>query len=190
VNAIGVYGGSFDPVHHGHLTLVRAALRHIDLAPLYVVPAYQPPHKEQTGASFAHRLAMARLAFADIPGVALTDLERERGGISYTIDSVEYLKARHPGSEVYLLIGADTAEEIGTWKSPDRLAKLVRLLVAPRSDHHEDTRGAWRMSVVPMEPIDISATDIRRRVRAGEPLTGLMPAAVAEYIERHQLYRP
>lgn len=189
MNAVGVYGGSFDPVHHGHLALARAAVRRKDLAPLYIVPAYQPPHKEKIGASFTHRLAMARLAFADIPGVVVTDLERERGGVSFTIDSVEHLQARHPDCELYLVIGADTAEEIGTWKSPDRLAEMVQLLVAPRSGHRQVTQAAWRASNIEMGLIEISASDIRRRVHAGQPINDLVPAAVADYIEHHRLYR-
>ena len=133
MTVVGMYGGSFDPVHRGHLALARAAIDRFDLSPLYVVPAYHPPHKEKTRASFAQRLAMIRLAFADLPEVVITDLEKQRGGISYTVDSVEYLRARHPGREFCLLIGADTSEEIGMWKAPQRLARMVRLLVAPRS---------------------------------------------------------
>ena len=188
MNAVGVYGGSFDPVHYGHLSLARAALEQFGLSPLYIIPAYHPPHKEKTAASFAQRLAMARLAFADFPEVVVSDLERQRGGISYTIDSVEQLRTRHPDSEIYLLIGADTAEEIDTWKAPDRLAQLVRLLVAGRSGFSGKLQEYWRVADIIMPPVDISATVIRQELRAGHPITDYVPGAVAEYIGRHHLY--
>ncbi len=188
MSAIGMYGGSFDPVHRGHLALAQAAIQQFQLTRLYIVPAYHPPHKTNTQASFTHRLAMARLAFTDLPDVVVSDLERQRGGISFTIESVEYLQTQHPASDIYLLIGADTAEEIGTWKAPDRLARLVRLLVAPRSGFRNEPGGAWRIDEVSMGPVDISATQIRREISAGHSITSYVPETVAEYIARHRLY--
>lgn len=184
-----MYGGSFDPVHRGHLALARTAVSQFNLSPLFIVPAYHPPHKEKTRAPFAHRLAMARLAFAGLPEIVITDLEKQRGGISYTVDSVAYLRERHPGGEFYLLIGVDTAAEIGTWKAPRRLARMARLLIAPRPGYHIDLEDYWRWDEVEMEPVEVAATEIRQAVRAGNPLVEYVPAAVAEYIARHKLYR-
>jgi nicotinate-nucleotide adenylyltransferase len=184
-----MYGGSFDPVHHGHLALARAAIEQYQLSPLYVVPAFSPPHKETTQASFAHRLAMARLAFADWPHLVISDLEKRRGGVSYTIDSVTHLQKQHPTSELCLLIGADTFAEIDLWKAPRRLARIVRLLVAPRAGHRLHSSGEWRVEEVTMELVEISATEIRQAVQENKPIFPYVPEAVAAYIARHGLYR-
>jgi len=184
-----MYGGSFDPVHRGHLALAHAAINQFHLSCLYVVPVFQPPHKAKTEASFAHRLAMARLAFTGWPEVVISDLEGQRGGVSYTIDSVEELRGRHPGDDLYLLVGADTTEEIKTWKEPERLAGLVRLLVAPRSRYSLKIELPWCLEKLTMEPVEVSATRVREAVREGRPIMEYVPAPVAEYIHRHTLYQ-
>ena len=189
MTAIGMYGGSFDPVHRGHLALVHAAINQVRFTRMYVVPAFRPPHKAKTEASFAHRLAMARLAFADRPEVEVNDFERQQGGVSYTINSVEFLRAEHPGGELVLLVGADSSAEIKTWKEPDRLAKLVRLLVAPRPGYRLEVEENWRHEEIKMEPVAISATGVRKAVRERQPIVEYVPESVAEYIDRHQLYR-
>jgi len=189
VTAIGIYGGSFDPVHRGHLAPARAAISQFHLSPFYVIPAFQPPHKAKCDASFAHRLAMARLVFVDWPEVEVSDLEKQRGGVSYTVDTVEVLHKRHPKDKLYLLVGADTTAEIKTWKEPERLSRLVRLLVAPRPGYQLEIGSNWRYDRIRMEPVDVSATQIRRAVRAGRPITEYVPVPVAEYIRVHGLYQ-
>lgn len=189
MTSIGLYGGRFDPVHRGHLALARAAMNQFNLALLYIVPVYQPPHRPNTTAAFEHRLAMARVAFADWPKVIVSDLEEKRGGISYTVETIDELRRLHPDRELCLLVGADTAEEISMWKEPKRLARLVRLLVAPRPGSAPYLEPEWRCEQIRMQPMDVSATAIRQAIRDGRPIRELVTDTIAEYIDRHRLYR-
>ncbi len=186
--AVGLFGGSFDPVHNGHVALARAAIDQYQLNPCYVVPAYRPPHKGQTEAPFADRLAMVSLAFADIPQVAVSDREAGRGGMSYTIETVQELQRVHPEDDLCLIVGADTAEELRTWKQPQDILAAVRLLVAPRPGSTLPDEYADRAETIVMEDIPISASQIRRAARKGESIAHLVPASVAAYIESHTLY--
>ena len=190
MNRIGLYGGTFDPVHRGHVAVARAAVNEFALGRLYVVPVYQAPHRPGATASFDDRLAMARLAFAGWPDVAVSDLESKRGGISYTIDSIETLRQLHPDSELCLVVGADTAGEIETWREPKRLAESVHLLVAPRAGCAVNLPPQWRYSLMCMEPVMVSATDVRRAIRDGRPIGVSVPDTVAEYIAGHRVYNP
>lgn len=189
MTAIGIYGGSFDPVHRGHLALARAAISQFHLSRFYIIPAFQPPHKAKCDASFAHRLAMARLIFVGLPEVAISDLEGQRGGISYTVDTIEALRKKHPQDELYLVVGADTLAEIRTWKEPEHLSRLVRLLVAPRTGYQPEIGSPWRCDTIRMEPVDVSATQIRRAVRADQSIAECVPKSVADYIREHGLYQ-
>lgn len=184
-----MFGGSFDPVHYGHLRLARAAVDQFNLSRLYVIPVFQPPHKTKTVVSFDHRLAMACLAFSGWPEVEVSDLERRRGGLSFTIDSIKALHKMHPGDELFLVVGSDTSGDLPAWKDPDELAKLVRLLVAPRLGSRPTVGPLWRHDEIRMQPIDISATEIRRAVREGRPIAEFVPDTVAEYISQHRLYQ-
>jgi nicotinate-nucleotide adenylyltransferase len=188
VTAIGIFGGSFDPVHRGHIRLARAAIDQFSLARLYVIPVFQPPHKMKIEASFDHRLAMARRAFSAWPEVDVSDLERERGGISFTIDTVDILRRRHPDDELFLVVGSDTSEDLPLWRDPDKLARTVRLLIAPRRGTPPAAGPHWRFDEIKMDPVNVSATEIRQAVRAGRSIDEYVPKAVAQYILHHQLY--
>lgn len=185
---IGLFGGSFDPVHHGHLIVGRVAAEQLGLDQLRFVPARQQPFKlGRHGATAEQRAAMLDLAVAGEAGLAVERAEVERPGPSYTVDTLRALRAREPGVELTLLVGADAAAELGAWRSASELPRLARIVVfarpgtpVPRSSLIADT--------VRVPAIDISATDVRRRAREGRSLRYWVPEAVARYVIEHRLY--
>lgn len=186
----GLFGGTFDPPHTGHLIVAQDALIRLELARVVFIPAFEPPHKRGRAISPAHlRLAMLRAALADDDRFAIDDIEIRRGGTSYTVDTLRALHAADPAAELFLLLGTDQYEEIETWREPGELRTLARIAVLSREGRHPVLRadGASR---VPVTRIDVSATEIRRRVAAGEPIRYLVPAAVEAIIRQHRLYGP
>ena len=184
-------GGSFDPLHSGHLWLVEAALGPLACDRVWVVPAARPPHKPgRPLAEFRHRLAMCRAALEGRVGVVVSECEALREGPSYTIDTLRALAAEAgPATEWQVLIGSDMAAEFPAWRDPAGIRALARLAVAarPGTPLPPELGDAIRL---PGAPPDISATEVRRRVAAGEPIDALVPPAVARYIQAHALYRP
>lgn len=187
---IGVFGGTFDPPHTGHLLLALDALDHLALTRLLLVPAARQPLKrgvEMTGPE--HRLAMVRaLATAD-PRLAVDDSEVARGGLSYTVDTLRSLRAAQPDAELFLLMGEDTAATLPQWREPEALALLVTVAIAGRGEEQGPLPAGFRAQRLPVRRVDISATEIRDRVRRGRSVRGFVPDAVAEYIAAQQLYR-
>lgn len=210
--AIGVFGGTFDPVHNGHLVLAGAALREFSLDRVLFIPAAQPPHKEgKKLTSFAHRAAMLELALKDHPAFVPDRMEERRPGPSYSVDTLKELRLRLGWEcSLYFVIGSDAFREIDTWKSYRALFDYADFLVAERPDvapgrlsdllagqpefspDHAGRcwrhRGGGKLYPLPVEAFLVSATTIRRRVQAGEPITGLVPPPVADYIYQHHLY--
>lgn len=185
---IGLFGGSFDPVHHGHLIAARVAAETLGLDELRFVPAREQPFKQGLHAAAAeHRVAMLDLAVAGERGFAVERLELERPGPSYTVDTLRALRAREPDRPLTLLLGADAALELEQWRSAAELPGLARIVVfgRPGSPLPESPLIADRIRV---PGLDISATEVRRRAREGRPLRYWVPDAVAEYITRHRLY--
>lgn len=186
----GLFGGTFDPPHTGHLIVAQDALTRLELARVVFIPAFEPPHKRGRDISPAHlRLAMLRAALEGDDRFAVDDIEIRRGGTSYTVDTLRALHAADPAAELFLLLGTDQYEEIETWREPAELRTLARIAVLSREGRHPVLRadGASR---VPVTRIDVSATEIRRRVMAGEPIRYLVPAAVEAIIRQHRLYEP
>jgi nicotinate-nucleotide adenylyltransferase len=185
---IGLFGGSFDPVHHGHLIVARVAAETLGLSELRFVPAREQPFKQgRHSAPPAHRLAMLELAIAGEPDFAIERSELERPGPSYTVDTLRALRARHPGRELVLLLGADAAADLPAWRSAGELPGLARIVVFARPGTPVAESSMIARSIrVPS--IDISATEIRRRAAEGRPLRYWVPDAVAEYVSRHRLY--
>jgi len=202
VGRIGILGGTFDPVHSGHLALAAAARAQLGLATVTFVPAGRPPHKgKRTLAEARHRLAMVRLATSGERWLEASPVEFDRTGPSYTIDTVrKFQRGVEPATAIYFLIGADTISELPTWKDIRELARLCTFspVTRPGNDAEDlsplagviddDRIRAIRDSVVLMKGVDISSTEIRRRVGAGEPIEGMVPPAVARYIRRQGLY--
>jgi nicotinate-nucleotide adenylyltransferase len=182
---IGIYGGTFNPVHHGHLILARQALEEFKLDRLVFVPAAESPFKIQNhSAPAGDRLAMLRLAIAGEDGFSVDPLEIERGGISYSIDTVKMFRNRDPGAELFFLVGEDNADRLTEWHRFEELKKLVYFVVLSRSEDFQSPEYP-----VVQRRIEISSTEIRNRVANQESITYLVPESVKHYIEQHQLYQ-
>jgi nicotinate-nucleotide adenylyltransferase len=185
---VGLLGGSFDPVHHGHLIVARVAAEVLGLAALRFVPAREQPFKRgQHGASAEQRAAMLELAIAGSPGFAVERAELGRPGPSYTVDTLRAIHAREPGIELTLLLGADAASEIEAWHQADKLPSLATVVVFARAGVPVPGSPLIARSIE-VPAIEISATEIRRRVEQGLPIRYWVPDPVAEYVTRHRLY--
>jgi nicotinate-nucleotide adenylyltransferase len=185
---IGLLGGSFDPVHHGHLIVGRVASEQLGLASLRFVPAREQPFKQgRHGSSAEHRAAMLSLAISGTAGFELELCELERPGPSYTVHTLEEVRRRQPEPELVLLLGADAAADLPAWHQANRVAGLARIVVFARPGSAVP-RSPFIAQVIEVPAIDISATEVRRRVRQGLPIRYWVPDPVAEYIARHQLY--
>jgi nicotinate-nucleotide adenylyltransferase len=182
---IGILGGSFDPVHHGHLILGRAAREELGLDTVLFVPAQVSPHKTDTRPATAEdRLAMVRLALADETGFAVDDLELRRPPPSFTVDTLRELGAKLPGSQLVLLIGTDQALKFDSWREPATIRQLAEIAVLQRGP--DTPAHPWP---VVRRLVDISSTEIRRRVAQGRSIRYLTPGPVCDYISQRGLYR-
>ena len=200
---IGILGGTFDPIHLGHLVPAEYACGHLRLDRLYLVPSAAPVHRPRhTPASPEHRLRMCELAAEPIPPFAVSDCEIRRTEPSYTILTLEHFaKTVGPDATIFLLIGEDNLPLLHTWHRIADIIALATLAILPRPGPKayyvgplceaigEEAVRRILASRVPSPLLDISSTDIRRRVREGRPIAGLVPATVADYIARHGLYR-
>ena len=187
--AIGILGGSFDPVHNAHLALARAALAGLNLARILWIPGSTPPHREAPLASGTHRAAMVRLAIAGEPRFELDERELNKPTPGYTVETLEALRAGFGKDvELVLLIGGDQCARLETWHRWQDLFSLARIAVFARAGLPLAGAAAGRVTVVPMDPLDISSTTIRARIAAGDPPRGLLPDVVLDYIETHRLY--
>jgi nicotinate-nucleotide adenylyltransferase len=213
---VGVFGGTFNPIHLGHLVLAEEIRGRLGLDRVLFVPSGRPPHKADRLPSGRQRLAMVRLAVADNPSFEAIDLEVRRDGKSYTIETLRSLARRYPaGTEFCFLIGMDAFEEIATWHEAGRLADYAHFAVFPRPGHPLRPPGrfvpaAWapgrarrdaagittyplgggkRLLLVPTETLSLAASTIRARVALGASITYLVPAAVERFIGKNGLYR-
>lgn len=190
---IGLFGGSFDPVHLGHTMVARAALAEVELDQLFIIPAAQSPFKpEQSPAPAADRLAWLRLAFGDEPRCEIDAQEIERAGVSYTIDTVRDYAARFPEAELFYLIGADHVPTLPEWREAAALADAVTFVVVPRLGELETGVAefplSFRGTVLRGKPAAISASDLRKRLRAGESIENFVPPAVAAALNVKHCY--
>ena len=185
---IGLFGGSFDPVHHGHLIVGQVAAEQLNLECLRFVPAREQPFKRgKHQSSPEHRAAMLSLAIAGMSGFQVELSELQRAGPSYTVDTLRDLHRREPGAELVLLLGADAAAELPAWREAAEIPRLARVAVFARPGS-QVPEAPWISAVVTVPAIDISATGIRARVARGQSVRYWVPDAVAEYIARHRLY--
>jgi nicotinate-nucleotide adenylyltransferase len=210
---IGLFGGTFDPVHNGHLAAGRAALSQLHLDQLIYIPAPSPPHKQDVSiTSFYHRLAMLERAIGDKKGFSVSPIEAERHGPSYTIDTLSIIRRRFESDVIFFyVIGLDAFAEICTWKHYQQLLREVSFVVIDRPSHDNVTcerivltelhgytctgEGTWTHkngSVIyrlAMEPVDVSSTVVRMLLQEGKSVDGLVPERVIEYLQENRLYR-
>ncbi|HEY1173950.1 MAG TPA: nicotinate-nucleotide adenylyltransferase [Verrucomicrobiae bacterium] len=187
---IGLFGGSFDPVHCGHLLMARAAMEEAHLERMIFIPAAKSPFKPDSVYTQTElRAAMLRLALAGQPEFEVDEFEMNRGGVSYTIDTVQEFQRRYPGTQFSYLIGADHVPLLPKWRNAPELAKLVEFLVIPRpGEPPAPLPEPFRGQVLKGFPFGVSSTKIRERVKAGLPIDHLVPAVVAESIRNNRLY--
>ena len=188
---VGLYGGSFDPVHLGHLLVAEAALEEFQLDRLMVIPAAQSPFKPTSTPSNSNlRLRMLRLAFAGMNQVEIDEQEIRRGGVSYSVETATDYARRFPGAALCWLIGADHVRSLPAWRDAQRLADLVEFVVIPRPGVEPvPPPTGFRLHFLRGFPLELSASEIRTRVQAGRSVRHLLPNSVAEVIESEQLYR-
>jgi nicotinate-nucleotide adenylyltransferase len=213
---IGIFGGTFDPVHLGHLGPALQALSTFAFDELVFVPAGDPPHKQgEPLTSFAHRFAMLALATAGYDRLFVSDIERRRPGPTYTIDTLRLLRERHPGDRLYFLMGSDSFAQITTWHRWEELVELADLVVLHRltawgeelaartperlrsrmatvapgaGGRASDSAGAC-VHLLDHEPYPVSSTQLREMIRRGRPVAELLPAEVYRYIVKYHLYQ-
>lgn len=187
---LGIFGGTFDPVHIGHLIVAQDAYEALGLDRVVFVPAAVPPHKRgRVTATPEQRLAMLRAATEGDPRVTTSDIELRRPGPSYTVDTLREFHERDPEGALYLLLGVDQFREFHTWHEPDEIARLARIVVLARGGADPQSMPRhYPHEWIGVTRIDISATEIRRRIAAGASVRYLVPAAVEEIIRRERLY--
>ena len=199
---LGVFGGSFNPVHYGHLLLAECCREACALDEVWLVPAAVPPHKQgQALAPAKDRLQMLELAVAGSEHLRASAIEIERGGVSYTVDTLAAIAAERPGVELFLLLGGDSLPELLTWREPERICRLATPLVVRRHGSPEPDLSVLSGLVTPerlaeigriqvqMPIIELSSTDLRQRAASGRSLRYRTPRAVERYIETHSLYQ-
>lgn len=187
---IGLFGGSFDPVHLGHLLVAQAAQEELDLARLFFIPAAHSPFKPESAPTPApERLRLLRLALAGKTRCEIDEQEIRRGGVSYTIDTLRDYAVRFPQAQLFYLIGADHLAQLPKWRAAEELARLVEFVVIPRPGQLEAPvpapfRGRWLAGF----PLGISSSQIRARMKDGRSVDHLVPGLVAEAIRNYRLY--
>ena len=194
---IGIVGGTFDPIHLGHLGVAQAALECGPLDRVLLVPSARPPHRRPAEAPAEDRYQMTRLAAAGTAGVEVSDIELRRPGPSYTVDTLAELQAEHPDAELFLVLGWDAAREIRSWHQPGRVLELARLIVVNRPGLPAPTAGDLKAAGLDPERVilcavttpDINATHVRRILAEGGHLDGLLSPEVARYLAERGLYR-
>jgi nicotinate-nucleotide adenylyltransferase len=190
---VGVFGGTFDPPHVGHLLLATDAREALRLDRLIFIPAGAQPFKVETPpvASAGDRMEMVRLAVADDANYAVDDAEISRKGLSYTVDTLEHLAARFRGAELFLLMGQDALAGFAQWRNPGRIRELATLAVMERSGDRGPRIEVAAEGVVTVSTrrVDVSSTEIRERLRAKKSIKGFVPESVERFIEARGLYR-
>jgi nicotinate-nucleotide adenylyltransferase len=184
----GLFGGTFDPPHLGHVAAANAARDSLGLDELVVTVAADPQHRDPPIAPAQLRLEMAQAAFADLDRVVVSDLELRRSGPTYTIDTVEALVAQDPDAELVLIAGADAAAGLDSWHRAGDLAALVTVGIVPRPGERHLEPSGFRVRHVAMDPVDLSSTEVRAALARGDDPAGLVPAGVVLALLTHRLY--
>jgi len=194
---LGVLGGTFDPMHNGHVAAGEAAVECAGLDEVVFVPTGNPPHRPPAEASPAQRLEMCRLATADEPQLSVSDLEVQREGPSFTLDTLLALRGANPHAELFLVLGWDAASQFRSWHKPDEVLAIAPIVVVSRPGRNApgeaDLRTAGldpaRIILCARTTPSVSGSEIRRAIAAGKSISGMVPEAVERYIAAHHLYR-
>lgn len=196
--SLGILGGTFDPIHMGHLRMAEHVFQRMELEQIIFIPAYVPPHKlGQDFAPAADRYAMTELAVADNPHFIVSDMEIKRTGVSYTIDTIRELHRQYADKELHFIIGADSVAQLHTWHNIEEMLEMTTFVAVWRPGYegameelvrHLGQRARERVLLLDTPVYDISSTEIRTRIREGRSLAGLVPGSVEKYIFEHGLY--
>jgi nicotinate-nucleotide adenylyltransferase len=203
---LGIFGGSFDPPHVGHLLVAQDAIEALSLDRLMVVPAATQPLKQQHRTDARHRLAMVQRCFEGVPGVTVDSVEMDRGGLSFMVDTVDHYRRIVPAAMIHLLVGEDVVASLPRWRETERLLSMVELVILTRAEPRiglashlidppgsQDRRDGARFGIpsaryLATRRVDVSSTEIRERVGAGRSIRGFVPDTVAAYIASTALY--
>ena len=193
---VGLLGGTFDPIHFGHLAAADAAIDCADLDHVVFIPAAQPPHRPPAVASPDQRLEMCRLGIEGEPQFEVSDIELKREGPSYSVDTLKEMRRVQPDAELFLILGWDAARLFSTWHKPNEVSELAMIVIVARpgsaAPREEDLKGVGldkaRVVLCVRTTPDVSASEIRKAIAASEPITGKVPKAVEMYIASHRLY--
>jgi nicotinate-nucleotide adenylyltransferase len=194
---LGIYGGTFDPIHLGHLVLAEQCREACSLDQVWFVVAGTPPHKPARRTSVAHRLEMARIAVAGHPAFVVSDIEATRPGPHFSVETLESVRQQRPDDALFFLIGADSLTDLPTWREPNRIARLATIVVVNRPGIEEVDPGALPsfgpdanpLIHVAIPPLGIASSDLRRRLVEGRSVRYMVPRGVEAYIDSHRLYR-
>ncbi|MDC7121186.1 nicotinate-nucleotide adenylyltransferase [Cellulomonas fimi] len=189
---LGVMGGTFDPVHHGHLVAASEVADRFDLDEVVFVPTGHPTFKQDQDVTVPeHRYLMTVIATASNPRFTVSRVDVDRPGLTYTVDTLRDLKTLRPDADLYFITGADAIEQILTWKDAEELFAMAHFVAVTRPGHTLSVDGlpADRVSIQEIPALAISSTDVRARARAGQPVWYLVPDGVVQYIAKHRLYR-
>lgn len=186
---LGIFGGTFDPPHVGHLLASVDAVERLTLDRLVLVPAsVQPLKSGLQAADAAHRLAMTRLLVEGDARFEVDPLEIERAGLSYSVDTLRAFAERYPSDERFFILGADVLRTFGRWREPDQVLRLAKLVVMTREDGASPAPLPEGARAIPSRRVDVSSTEVRARVASGRSLRGFVPDSIAAYIAAHGLY--
>ncbi len=199
VKSLGIMGGTFNPVHYGHLIAAECARMEFGLDRVIFIPARIPPHKDVTGVLDENlRYTMVEIAVRNNPAFEVSDLELKRAGVSYTVDTIEYYREAYPGSSIFFIMGLDSLFILDTWKDIERLAKMCRFIVVTRPGYNINDEDKlrdrlppafWRQAeFIPIPGLDISSSDIRKRVSRGKPIRYMLPEDVERFVLENHLY--
>lgn len=200
MNTVAIFGGSFNPVHWGHRLIAEAAVNQVALDRVIWVPTYCPPHKTQALLEFPHRLEMLQRAISDHPLFMASDIEAQRGGVSFAVATLRELQTQYPRTNWYWIIGIDAFRSLPRWQKCEELASQCTWLIAPREHQAEATIAVviqqmaqrsihLRWQLLSIKPIALSSSLIRQHCQQGQSIGGLVPEAVRSYIVAHNLYR-
>ena len=194
---LGLFGGTFDPIHLGHLILAEQCRESCALDRVWLIVAGSPPHKSGGRTAVGHRLEMTRIAIAGHAAFAVSDIEATRPGPHYSVETLESIRRDRPDDELFFLIGADSLADLPSWREPKRIAQLATIVVVnrPGIEEVDPSRlpdfgpGSHPLAWVSIPPVGIASSDLRRRLAEGRSIRYMVPRGVEAYIEAHGLYR-